>query len=71
MPSTNSACIAPETHYTVDMPKTSTDRVRILRAARAAQGLRRLELYVHPEDWPEIKRLAGWLAKRRANRAKV
>jgi len=69
MPSTNSACIAPETHYTVDMPKTSTDRVRILRAARAAQGLRRLELYVHPEDWPEIKRKAEQVAKRRKAKA--
>ena len=46
--------------------KTSAERVGALRAAREAQGLRRLELYAHPDDWPAIKALADRLAKRRA-----
>ena len=37
-----------------------------MRAAREAQGLRRLELYAHSDDWPAIKALADRLAKRRA-----
>ena len=46
--------------------RTTAERVGALRAARDAQGLRRLELYVHPDDWPTIKALADRLAKRRA-----
>ena len=46
--------------------KTSTERVAALRTARDAQGLRRMELYAHPDDRPEIKALADRLAKRRA-----
>ena len=49
--------------------KTSAERVGALRAARNAQGLRRLELYAHPDDWPAIKALADRLAKRRAKAA--
>ena len=37
-----------------------------MRAARDALGLRRLELYAHPDDWPAIKALADRLAKRKA-----
>lgn len=46
--------------------KTTAERVGALRAARDALGLRRLELYAHPEDWPAIKALAEKLARRRA-----
>ena len=46
--------------------KTSAERVGALRAARAALGLRRLELYAHLDDWPQIKKLAANLQRRRA-----
>ncbi len=46
--------------------KTTTERVASLRAARDAQGLKLLELYTHPEDWPVIKALAERLQRRRA-----
>ena len=39
--------------------KTTAERVAALRAARDAMGLKRLELYAHPEDWPAIKALAA------------
>jgi hypothetical protein len=45
--------------------KTSTERVAEVRARRAALGLRRLELYVHPEDHEAIKALAEKLQRRR------
>ena len=54
----------------VAMPKTSNERVAKLRADRDALGLKRLELYAHPEDWPAIKALAEKLQKRRARLAK-
>ncbi len=38
--------------------KTASERVAKLRADRDALGLKRLELYAHPEDWPAIKALA-------------
>ena len=47
-------------------PKTTSERVAALRAARDALGLKRLELYAHPEDWPAIKALAEKLQRRRA-----
>lgn len=47
-------------------PKTGAERVAALRAARDALGLKRLELYAHPEDWPQIKALAEKLQRRRA-----
>ena len=46
--------------------KTTAERVASLRAARDALGLKRLELYAHPEDWPAIKALAEKLQRRRA-----
>ena len=51
--------------------KTPTERVQALRAERAALGLKRLELYAHPDDWPGIKALAEKLQRRRAKAAKV
>ena len=49
--------------------KTTAERVAKLRLERDALGLRRLELYAHPDDWPAIKALADRLAKRRAKMA--
>jgi hypothetical protein len=49
--------------------KTGAERVAALRLARDAMGLKRLELYAHPEDWPAIKSLAEKLQRRRARLA--
>jgi hypothetical protein len=49
--------------------KTTSERVQAMRAARDALGLKRLELYAHPEDWPAIKALAEKLQRRRAKLA--
>ena len=45
--------------------KTAAERVAALRAARDALGLKRLELYANPDDWPAIKALAEKLQRRR------
>lgn len=42
------------------------DRVAKMRADRDALGLKRLELYAHPDDWPAIQALAKKLARKRA-----
>mgnify|MGYP003385332002 CR=1 FL=1 len=47
-------------------PKTPAQRVQAMRAARDALGLRRLELYAHPDDWTAIKALAEKLQKKRS-----
>jgi hypothetical protein len=49
-------------------PKTTTERVAKLRAARDALGLKRRELYAHDDDWPAIKALAEKLQRRRAKK---
>ncbi len=46
--------------------RTTSERVAAMRAARDALGLKRLELYAHPDDWPQIKALAEKLQRRRA-----
>jgi len=46
--------------------KTTAKRVSAFRAARGALGLKRLELYAHPEDWPAIKALAEKMRRKRA-----
>lgn len=46
--------------------KTTIERVDKLRKDRAALGLKRLELYAHPEDRPAIQALAKKLARKRA-----
>jgi len=51
-------------------PKTTTERVAAMRSARDAAGLKRLELYAHPDDWPAIKALAERLQARRQRRDK-
>ncbi len=53
----------------VALPKTTSERVAAMRAARDALGLKRLELYAHPDDWPAIKALAEKLQRRRAKLA--
>ena len=49
--------------------KTTSERVAKLRADRDALGLKRLELYAHPEDWPAIKAVAEKLQRKRAKLA--
>ena len=44
---------------------TAAERTARLRYLRTAAGLRRLELWAHPLDWPSIKRLALRMRKRR------
>jgi hypothetical protein len=48
--------------------KTTSERVAAMRAARDSLGLKRLELYAHPEDWPAIKALAERLQRKRAKK---
>ena len=55
----------------MSVAKTTTERVAALRAARDALGLKRLELYAHPEDWPAIKALAQKLQLKRDKKEKV
>lgn len=50
----------------MSLAKTVSERVARLRAARDALGLKRLELYAHPDDWHAIKALAEKLQRRRA-----
>jgi hypothetical protein len=49
----------------VSPAKTISERVTALREERKAKGLKRRELYVHDEDWPQIARLAMKLQMRR------
>mgnify|MGYP003427238918 FL=1 len=46
--------------------KTTGERVDKLRKDRAALGLKRKEVYVHDDDWPELLKLAKRLERRRA-----
>ena len=45
--------------------KTTSERVDKLRKGRAALGLKRKEVYVHDDDWPELLKLAKRLERRR------
>lgn len=49
---------------------TSTARVQALRLQRKAEGLVRLDLYVHPDDRESIKAHAEKLAKMRRKAVK-
>lgn len=53
---------------TVLVANTTAERVADLRASRNALGLKRLELYAHPDDRPAIKALAEKLQRKRAKR---
>ena len=50
--------------------KTTSERVAKLRADRDALGLKRLELYAHPDDWDKIKACAFVLNMKRTKAAK-
>ena len=49
--------------------KTVAERVKKLRDEATTLGLKRREVYAHPDDWPAIKALATKLARRRAKLA--
>jgi hypothetical protein len=49
-----------------DRPKTTLERVRKLREERTRLGLKRLELYVHHDDWEQVKELVAALQSMRA-----
>lgn len=58
--------MTPETAITTLRPQAqSAARVAALRAKRAALGLKRIELYVHPEDRAQIVELATKLNRKR------
>lgn len=50
--------------------KTTSERVDKLRQTRADLGLKRKEVYVHDDDWPEVLRFVEKLARRSDKRAK-
>lgn len=50
--------------------KTTRERVEALRKRRDLLGLRRLEIYAHPDDWEGIKALAERLQRKRERAAK-
>ena len=45
--------------------KTSAEKMATLRAKRQQAGLQRFELWLHPSEWPLVKRYIERLAKRR------
>ncbi len=45
--------------------KSASERVAAMQERATALGLKRLEIYAHPEDWVAIKALAAKLQKRR------
>jgi hypothetical protein len=47
-------------------PKTTSERVKKMRDERTRLGLKRLELYAHPDDWEAIKGLAAELTEARS-----
>ena len=50
--------------------KTASERVQKLRAERDALGLKRVEIYAHPDDCDKIKALAFTLNMKRQKPAK-
>jgi hypothetical protein len=50
--------------------KPPAQRVEELRARRKALGLKRLELYVHPDDHEAVKRKAASLQRTREKQEK-
>jgi len=45
---------------------TAAERKAAERARKRAEGLKAFEIWLHPKDWPAVKRLLERLAKRRA-----
>lgn len=48
---------------------TAAQRVAAMRQRRAAQGLVRVEVYVHPDDGTAIKALAARLQQQRQSKS--
>jgi hypothetical protein len=46
-------------------PKSAAERKAAQRARQHKEGLRKLELWIHPEHHPKIKRYAERLERRR------
>lgn len=55
---------------TPEEKRLANERKAKERADRKALGLKRLELYAHPEDHTEVKEAAAKIARRRARLAK-
>ena len=55
----------PETISLWAMGKTNYERTQALRAKRDKEGLKRFEVWLHPAEWPLVKRYVERLAKRR------
>lgn len=47
------------------MAKTLQERLQAHRAKRTELGLKRFEVWLHPSEWPMVKRYVERLAKRR------
>jgi len=47
------------------MGKTNVERQKAMRERRIAEGLKRYEVWIHPTQWPSVKRFIERLAKRR------
>jgi diketogulonate reductase-like aldo/keto reductase len=47
------------------MAKTNQERLQALREKREKMGLKRFDVYLHPSEWPLVKRYIERLAKRR------
>ena len=46
--------------------KTASERVAKMRKKRSALGMVRKDVYVHPDDWHEIRLLVAKLQRRRS-----
>ncbi len=55
----------PETGTLWAMGKTNQERLQALREKREKMGLKRFDIYLHPSEWPLVKRYIERLAKRR------
>lgn len=55
----------PETDTLRSMAKTNQERLQALREKREKLGLKRFDIYLHPGEWPLVKRYIERLAKRR------
>lgn len=50
------------------MVKSNVDRQKSMRERRIAEGLKRYEVWIHPTQWPSVKRFIERLAKRRGSK---
>lgn len=49
----------------MDMAKSTRERLKTHRAKREQDGLKRIELWLHPDDMPQVKNYAARLTARR------